>query len=44
VAMISMHFHGWIPSVSDWHGLNGVTLICHGIKQSCGLGTFPRAG
>lgn len=39
-----MPSHVWTPKENGWHGSNGVTLICHGIKQNFGLAIYPRMG
>jgi hypothetical protein len=42
--MTSMLSHVWTPKVKKWHGLNGVTLTCHGINQNSGLAIFLKMG
>lgn len=39
-----MHFRDWILMEKGWHGLNGVTLTCHGIDRNFGLAIFQIPG
>lgn len=44
VATIFMLFHALIQLKGVWHGLNGVTQTCHGIKRNYGLDISLRKG